>query len=125
MSYYKDGSNRLHYLSEEDIENGGLDFLPNGSAPISDTEAAQIIAANAPAAPTLTKIYKHDIWDRATESEAEILDALLDSQSAKLRRMWTDSLSINTNDELYPMVYAACVAALDPGRADIILEPTE
>ena len=85
------------------------------------------IAAIPPAvpAPALTKIYKHDIWDRCTDAEAVTLDALLRSQSVRLQRLFNDSLSISKNDELYPMLYAACSAALAPGRADIILEATE
>ena len=91
------------------------------------TMTAEEIAAipPAPPAPELTKIYKHDIWDRCTDEEAAILDGLLKQQSPRLQRLWSDSLSLNKTDELYPMVYAACTAALAPGRADIILEATE
>ena len=91
------------------------------------TMTAEEIAAipPAPPAPELTKIYKHDIWARCSEAEAATLDALLKTKTVRLQRLFNDSLSINKNDELYPMLYAACTAALAPGRADIILEATE
>lgn len=47
MAYFKDTSNHLHFLSAEDLENGGARLLPEGSVEISNEEAAAI--ANPPA----------------------------------------------------------------------------
>lgn len=44
MRNYKAPDNSLHSLSEEDIENGGLDMLPAGSVEITDQEAKQLSA---------------------------------------------------------------------------------
>lgn len=56
MPYFKDDAGNLHYLSDWDIENGGLLLLPSDAVPITDEEAhaiqnppptdAQIAAAN-------------------------------------------------------------------------------
>lgn len=40
---YKDLQNKLHFLSDEDIANGGEKFLPIGCIPITDQEAAEIL----------------------------------------------------------------------------------
>lgn len=40
--YFKDKSGRLHFLSDEDIANGGVAMLPAGCVEISDAEAEEI-----------------------------------------------------------------------------------
>ena len=121
MAYFKDPGSKTYFLSEEDIQNGGLVLLPSGYVEISVEEAQAL----APPLPPLTTIYKHDIWSRCTDQEAAILDGMLKAQPVKLQRLWNDSLSLQTTDALYPMVYAACVQALGQARADAILAPTE
>lgn len=44
MPYFKDPSNALHFLSTEDVANGGGGFLPAGCVSITDAEAAVIQA---------------------------------------------------------------------------------
>ena len=125
MPYFKDAQNGLHFLSDDDLSNGGLALLPSECSAISDAEAAVIEAANVGPAAVLTVIYKSDIWARCTDQEAAILDGLLKAQPVKLQRLWADSLSLNITDSLYPMIHASCVQALGQTRADAILKPTE
>ena len=75
--------------------------------------------------PVLTRTYKADIWRRASEVEAEFIDAALAAQPARLRNLWRDSAYLDTGDELYPMVEAAFVAEFGPTRAAELLAPTE
>jgi len=42
--HYKDTNNVVHYLSDEDISNGGEALLPSGSVEITDEEAATLAA---------------------------------------------------------------------------------
>jgi hypothetical protein len=42
--YYKALDNSLHFLSKEDIANGGEIFLPQGSIAISDSDAQALIS---------------------------------------------------------------------------------
>jgi hypothetical protein len=42
MTYYKDTTNNLYFLSSEDIANGGLKLIPAGVVTITDTEAFAI-----------------------------------------------------------------------------------
>lgn len=49
MPYYQDTSGGLHVLSAEDIANGGLSLLPPNCTPITDAQAAALLAP-----PTLT-----------------------------------------------------------------------
>lgn len=43
--YFKDQNGGLHFLSDEDIANGGMKFLPPGCVEITDEEADAIRAA--------------------------------------------------------------------------------
>lgn len=42
MSYFKDQQGDLHYLSDQDIANGGEMYLPRGCTPITDAQADAI-----------------------------------------------------------------------------------
>lgn len=46
MPFYKDTNNRLHSLSEQDIANGGLLYLPASCIQISDDEVTEILEKN-------------------------------------------------------------------------------
>ena len=41
--HFKDKNGNLHFLSEDDIKNGGISFLPNGCVEISDEDASLIV----------------------------------------------------------------------------------
>lgn len=71
-----------------------------------------------------TIIYKADIWRRASDAEAVIIDAALNAQPIRLRRMWQDSQTLATTDEMYPVVLQAFQAAFGVERAKELLEPT-
>ena len=45
MRNYKDSNNKLHHLSESDIANNGVSYLPAGCVEISDEEAEAIRVA--------------------------------------------------------------------------------
>jgi predicted RNase H-like nuclease len=44
MPHFKDTENKLHFLSEEDIEFGAEKFLPLGSKKIKDSEVKKLQA---------------------------------------------------------------------------------
>jgi hypothetical protein len=52
MPYFQSASGSLHYLSDEDIANGGMSLLPDGSIQITDDEA--YVIQNPP--PTLAQV---------------------------------------------------------------------
>lgn len=43
MPYFKDEQNRIHFLSEKDIENGGVFMLPQNCVPLSKEEAESFL----------------------------------------------------------------------------------
>ena len=67
------------------------------------------------------RIYKADIWRRASNAEADIMDAMLDSQPARLRRMWADAQYLQSNDELYATIEATLIAQFGVPRAAELL----
>ncbi|MDZ5448969.1 hypothetical protein [Labrys sp. ZIDIC5] len=89
-----------------------------------EVDDAEVVAFLASIVPKLTVIYKADIWRRATEEEAEIIDAQLNSQPIRLRRMWQDSQTLATTDEMYASVKSAFESAFGAERAAQLLEPT-
>lgn len=94
------------------------DLAPNGAV-------KTIYAVEDAPPPPPTVIFKADIWRRATEAEAETLDALLSAQPARLRRMWSDSQTLMSSDEMYPVVLAAVTQAFGENRASELLAPSE
>ena len=75
---------------------------------------------------------KSDIWRRATDAEAETIDALLRDpppdlgmSPVKLRRLWDDATSIDHTDPLFETIRAIAVQHFGEERADALLKPSE
>ena len=75
---------------------------------------------------------KADIWRRATDAEAEVIDALLRDlpsdlgmSPVKLRRLWDDATSIDHSDPLFETIRAIAVEHFGEERADALLKPSE
>ena len=75
---------------------------------------------------------KADIWRRATDAEAEAIDALLRDpppdlgmSPVKLRRLWEDATSIDHTDPLFGTIRAIAVEHFGEERADALLKPSE
>lgn len=69
-------------------------------------------------------IAKADVWRRATDAEAAVIDAQLNAQSVRLRRLWQDAQDIRSTDELYPLIFDGFVAAFGEARAVELLAPS-
>lgn len=50
---------------------------------------------------------------------------MLNAQSVRLRRLWTDASYLDTSDDLYPVIHAAAVDLFGAARAAALLEPSE
>lgn len=85
----------------------------------------EIAALPPPPPPPPRRIAKADIWRRATNTEAEQLDALLNAQPVRMRRMWADAQYLSTDDELYPAVEAALTGLLGAVRTAQLLEASQ
>ena len=75
---------------------------------------------------------KADIWRRATDAEAETIDALLRDpppdlgmSPVKLRRLWDDATSIDHTEPLFETIRAIAVQHFGEERADALLKPSE
>lgn len=69
--------------------------------------------------------YKIDIWRRVDDVEAETLDQLLHTVSAKLRRSFDAAIRIEHDAPEFPELQAGITAALGADRAAAILAPSE
>ena len=75
---------------------------------------------------------KADIWRRATDAEAEVIDALLRDppcdlglSPVKLRSLWDDATSIDLTEPLFETIRASAVQHFGEERADALLKPSE
>lgn len=115
-------------------------IIPTGALPITDEQwedwvanarsrrwdGTQLveIAPTAPTAPPLTRLYKSEVWRRATDAEAEQLDATLAAAPVRLRRLWADSTVLDTTSEDWPLLRDPVVQLLGAARATELLAPT-
>lgn len=76
-----------------------------------------------PAPPMRGIVWKTDIWRRATDEEAEAMDAALAAAPAKLRRLYNDAQYIEHSADEFPLLRAGIIAALggNEARADELL----
>lgn len=64
---------------------------------------------------------KAAFWMRVTDAEAEQIDALLEAQPAKMRRLWTDAQYLDHTHPMYPQVLSALTSLLGEARANELL----
>jgi hypothetical protein len=112
----RDGDGKIAALYPNEQQGYAEEWLP-------DNDPA-VIAFETPVPLVKTVIYKADIWRRATDAEAITIDAQLNAQPVRLRRMWQDSQTLSTGDEMYPAIRAAFEQAFGADRAAELLEPT-
>ena len=71
------------------------------------------------------KLYKADIWRRATDQEIiRILEAL-NNQPIKLQMIFKDALFINVFDEMFPLLKTIIVSLFGTERAEELLRPSD
>ena len=68
--------------------------------------------------------YKTDIWQRATDTEAQAIDASINNSSVKQRRMWDDSLKVQHASPFFQTLRDQMIAQFGEQRADEILAPS-
>lgn len=76
-----------------------------------------------PPAPIRYQIAKADIWRRATDAEADAMDAALNAAPVRLRRTYSAAQYIDSGDEWFPELEAGIAAAVGPERAAELLAP--
>ena len=69
-------------------------------------------------------ISKADIWRRATDAEAEAIDAYLEAQPVRIRNLFRDAEYLSSDDALFPNLVDAFVSAFGEARAAELLAPS-
>ena len=75
--------------------------------------------------PVVTTLRKADIYARATEAEAEAIDAAVNGAGAKLRGLWNASLEFCSDSAHWPQSVAMAQQLFGPARAAELLSPAE
>jgi hypothetical protein len=68
--------------------------------------------------------YKSDVWRRATDAEAEIINAALNAAPVRQRRLWDDSTILEHGADMWTPLRAQMVEAFGEARANEILAPS-
>lgn len=86
----------------------------------------QFALANIPPASHVPpRIAKNAIWERATEEEAVQMEAMLEQQHVRIRRIYEGATHISTEHELFSLLSGALTQAFGAERAAELLTPTE
>jgi hypothetical protein len=101
-----------------------IDFARDASEEQRAAARAVLEAFDVDAGTLLSTIAKDVIWRRASDQEAEQMEALLQAQPVRLRRIYEGATSISTEDELYSVLSAALTQLFGAHRAAELLEPT-
>lgn len=75
------------------------------------------------AQPVDYRISKDAIWRRASDEEAEQMEAALAAQPIRLRRIYEGATHLQTGDELFTLLQGAMVAMFGEDRAAELLAP--
>lgn len=87
----------------------------------TEVESSEEIAAflSGPALPA--RIAKNAIWERATEGEAEAMEAMLLQQHVRIRRIYEGATHVSTDHELFTMLSQGLTQAFGAARAAELL----
>lgn len=69
-------------------------------------------------------ISKDDIWRRASDQEAEIMEQALQNQPTRLKRIYEGATYIRTDDGLFTLLKETLVQLFGETRADELLAPS-
>lgn len=100
-----------------------------GGAPTriaSEAELADVLyeyKMKGPTPPTRYSIPKNLIFARATDAEAEAMDAAISGAGARLRRIYEGATHIDTADPLFDLLRSALVQVVGAERATELLAP--
>ena len=70
------------------------------------------------------RIYKADLWRRATDAEAVTIDQALADQPVRLRRLFDDATFLDPTDPEFAAFRAGFIAAFGEARAAELLAPS-
>jgi hypothetical protein len=86
---------------------------------VYDPEAGTFTDIPVPVQPVIT--YKKDIWVRATDAEADVIEQVLAKQSTRKQNIFREATYLDHTDPLFAELYAGFVTAFGTQRADQLL----
>ncbi len=96
----------------------GVGWLYDGKAFKAPTPAPP------PSVETPPITYKADVWRRATEAQAAVIDTELQKLDVRRRRMWDDSMYLDHSDELVAFFRTMLTQTFGATEANRILAPS-
>jgi hypothetical protein len=89
---------------------------------VFDPEAGTFTDIPQPVQPVIT--FKKDIWVRATDDEADVIEVVLAQQTTRKQRIFNEATYLDHADPFFAELRAGFVAAFGEGRADELLGPS-
>lgn len=77
----------------------------------------------APAAPVHT--FKADVWRRATDAQAAVIDTELTKLNVRMRRLWDDAAYLDHSTEEFALLRSTMAAAFGESETARILAPSD
>lgn len=105
-------------------EDDGHLFVCREGQSLANLLAEIDAAASLPPDPPPVVVSKDAIWRRATDEEAGQMEAALQSQPVRVRRIYEGATLISTGDELYGVLETALVQLFGTERTAELLEPS-
>lgn len=122
MPYFKDQSGGWHFLSDEDIANGGMELLPAGCSerPAAEFDAWQVAqTSQKPATPAVVTMKQAQLALLAA-GKLDAVDALVATQARAVQVVWATSGTVERANPLVASIGAAL--GLSDAQIDTLFE---
>jgi len=80
-----------------------------------------VVTPIAPVEPGPIVVFPADLWRRTTDAEAEAIDAAMNGQSLRNRRLFETAQTYQSDDPLWPLLMGAAVQLFGEARARELL----
>lgn len=110
------------------FDREGVTYIPSETAGIGDIYAngkfTRPPVGTPPPAHGQSLTYKADVWRRATDAQAAVIDTELQKLDVRRRRMWDDAMYLDHADELVVFFRTMLSQTFGAAEADRILAPS-
>lgn len=110
-------------MSEFIVNINGQDIVVDSAeVEIIRAQQASIVAEDEA---TVTVVFAVDLWTRATEDEAEQIEASMNQQPVRLRNIFRTANSFRSDSQLWPLLRGIAAQLFGEERAAVLLAPSD
>lgn len=116
----------------------GINAIPEGATPITHEQwleflehqgyrrwdGSAVVEYDPPKQPVVSILYPTDLWRRMTDDEVTAVEAAMEAQTSRIRRIFNAATEYRSDDELWPLLQQIAESLFGKGRASQILAPS-